>query len=304
MKSVRFVLTIAVVALLASTAAAQYSLIQNNFNTVNSSFFERQGVNFGFNIHGGGNVIGIGPDGQPTPNGDIQFRQGSFGATLPAFGNASPGAGIQSGFAILGNGGDMFFGFDFSQGSNTTNVSQSPSVVVPNGGIGFMSDTTQRPFVIGLIPVVGNGGYAPRMMSPYGLQRQLPRGGPSRLQHALSSGALDLSKRPTRRERETKEALNELHRARQRAANPLQDKIAAAARSSAGQPVASVAEIRRRQAAGAAAQQKEALSYLSRGQQAERDGKAGVAKIYYRMGLRRASGDVKARLQSKIDALK
>jgi hypothetical protein len=301
-------LAIAAVTLLSSTAAAQYSLIQNNFNTASSSFFERQGVNFGFNIRGGGNVVGIGPDGQPTPNGDIQFRQNGFGATQPAFGGAQPGAGLQSGFAINGNGGSAFFGFDFSQGSNTTNVSQSPSVVVPNGGIGFMSDTTQRPFVISLIPVVGNGGYPLPVMSPfnlpYGAQGQLPRGGPSRLQHALSSGALDLSRRPTRRERETKEALNELNRARQRASNPVQNKIAAAARSSAGQPAASVAEIRRQQAAVAATQQNEALSYLSRGQQAERDGKSGVAKIYYKMGLRRASGDVKARLQSKIDTLK
>ena len=308
MKSVRLLLAVAVVALLTSTAAAQYSLIQNNFNTVNSSFFERMGVNFGFNIRGGGNIVGIGPDGQPTPNGNIQFRQNGFGATQPAFGDATPGAGLQSGFALIGNGGSAFFNFDFSQGSNTTNISQSPSVVVPNGGIGFMSDTTQRPFVISLIPVVGRGGYAPQVMSPYalpyGVQSQLPRGGPSRLQQALSSGALDLSKRPTRRERETKEALNELRRTRQRVANPVQDKIAAAARSSAGQPAASVAEIRRRQAATVATQQNEALSYLSRGQQAEREGKAGVAKIYYKMGLRRASGDVKARLQGKIDAIK
>ena len=236
MKSLRLLLAVAIVTLLTSTAAAQYSLIQNNFNTVGSSFFERQGVNFGFNIRGGGNIVGIGPDGQATPNGDIQFRQGSFGGAQPAFGNATPGAGLQFGFAIRGGGGDMFFNFDFSQGSSTTNVSQSPSVVVPNGGTGFMSDSTMRPFVIGLIPVVGNGGaYIPPVMSPYGLQGRLPRGGPSRLQHALASG-LDLSKRPTRRERETKEALNELHRAR--VTNSVQDKIAAAAKSSAGQPVA------------------------------------------------------------------
>ncbi len=302
MKLLRVLLAVAVVTLLTSTAAAQYSLIQNNFNTVGSSFFERQGVNFGFNIRGGGNIVGIGPDGQATPNGDIQFRQGGFGAAQPAFGNATPGAGLQSGFAIRGSGGDMFFNFDFSQGSSTTNVSQSPSVMVPNGGTGFMSDSTMRPFVIGLIPVVGNGGaYIPPVMSPYGLQGRLPRGGPSRLQHALASG-LDLSKRPTRRERETKEALNELHRAR--VTNSVQDKIAAAAKSSAGQPVASLAEIRRRQAAAAGAKQQEALSYLSRGQQAERAGKAGAAKEYYKMGLRRASGDVKSRLRSKLDAIK
>ena len=304
MKSLSLLLAVAAVTLLTSTAAAQYSLIQNNFNTVGSSFFERQGVNFGFNIRGGGNIVGIGPDGQATPNGDIQFRQGGFGAAQPAFGNATPGAGLQFGFARLGGDVDLFFNFDFSQGSSTTNVSQSPSVVVPNGGTGFMSDSTMRPFVIGLIPVVGNGGaYVPPVMSSYGLQGRLPRGGPSRLQHALASG-LDLSKRPTRRERETKEALNELHRARARVTNSVQDQIAAAAKSSAGQPVASLAEIRRRQAAAASAQQRQALSYLSRGQQAERDGKAGAAKEYYKMGLRRASGDVKSRLRSKLDAIK
>ena len=51
------------------------------FTTLNDSFFERQGVNFGFNLRGadpagGSGVIGLDPTGQPTPNGDLQFRQG------------------------------------------------------------------------------------------------------------------------------------------------------------------------------------------------------------------------------------
>ena len=47
----------------------------------------------------------------------------------------------------------------------------------------------------------------------------------------------------------------------------------------------------------------EAESYFSQGRQAETDGKPGVAKIYYQMAARRASGDLKQQVQARLDAL-
>jgi hypothetical protein len=47
----------------------------------------------------------------------------------------------------------------------------------------------------------------------------------------------------------------------------------------------------------------EADNYFSRGQQAEADGKPSVARIYYQMAARRASGEFKQQVQVRLDAL-
>jgi hypothetical protein len=47
----------------------------------------------------------------------------------------------------------------------------------------------------------------------------------------------------------------------------------------------------------------EADSFFARGQQAEADGKPNVAKIYYQMAVRRATGEVKQQVQARLDAV-
>jgi hypothetical protein len=47
----------------------------------------------------------------------------------------------------------------------------------------------------------------------------------------------------------------------------------------------------------------EADNYFARGQQAEADGKLSVAKVYYQMAVRRASGDIKQQVQARLDSL-
>jgi hypothetical protein len=47
----------------------------------------------------------------------------------------------------------------------------------------------------------------------------------------------------------------------------------------------------------------EAENYFARGQQAEADGKPNVAKIYYQMAARRASGDFKQQVQARLDVV-
>jgi hypothetical protein len=47
----------------------------------------------------------------------------------------------------------------------------------------------------------------------------------------------------------------------------------------------------------------EAESYFARAEQAEADGKTSVAKIYYQMAMRRASGDFKQQVQARLDGL-
>ena len=143
--------------------------IEVRFITISDDFFERIGVDFDFDIDdntvasdgdgfedGGPSVtIGLDPEGQPTADLDLQFSQGSFGATAPLFGGFDPGSAANFGFAILSDI-EAFFVIQALQGSTRTNIMQSPKVTLFNGQQAYVSDTTQKPFVTSIIPVVGD----------------------------------------------------------------------------------------------------------------------------------------------------
>ncbi len=88
---------------------------------------------------------------------DIPFRQDSFSLAVPQFGgfNAANNPGAQLGFAILSEIEAYFF-ISAAQGDTRTNVLQAPKVTLFNGQQAFVSDTSQSPFVISVIPVVGD----------------------------------------------------------------------------------------------------------------------------------------------------
>jgi hypothetical protein len=69
------------------------------------------------------------------------------------------------------------------------------------------------------------------------------------------------------------------------------------------QTIESVAAIRARKAAAAAAQAGEAAGYLIQAQQAEAEGKPGVAKIYYQMVARRDTGELKRQAEARLAAI-
>jgi general secretion pathway protein D len=159
--------------------------IEVRFIDMSDDFFERIGVDFDFNIRnnsgfGSGNyvdpanpqrifnntpsnTVGIVPaDGQqPTPPNvntnftadlDLPFRQGSFGLSAPQFGLPSDVGSF--GFAILSDI-EAFFMINASQGDRRTNVLQAPKVTLFNGQQASVVDSAFRPFVISVIPVVG-----------------------------------------------------------------------------------------------------------------------------------------------------
>ena len=68
-------------------------------------------------------------------------------------------------------------------------------------------------------------------------------------------------------------------------------------------PVNDLAAEQANRAARQATRADEADSFFARGQQAEADGKPAVAKIYYQMAARRATGDLKQQAQARLDAL-
>ena len=170
--------------------------IEVRFITLNDNFFERIGVSFDFdisdNIDGKGLLFGARQTADPiysspadfTINGgrardvsdqdnqrtvtvgmgapnmfsadlDIPFTQSSFGLAVPQFGGFDATAGAQLGFAILSDIEAYFF-INAAQGDKRSNVLQAPKVTLFNGQQAYVSDTSQSPFVISVIPVVGD----------------------------------------------------------------------------------------------------------------------------------------------------
>lgn len=89
---------------------------------------------------------------------DVPVNQGSYALTVPQFGSVpatAPYGGAQLGFAILSDIEAYFF-LNAAQGDQRSNVLQAPKVTLFNGQQAFVSDTSQSPFVISVIPVVGD----------------------------------------------------------------------------------------------------------------------------------------------------
>jgi len=76
-----------------------------------------------------------------------------------------------------------------------------------------------------------------------------------------------------------------------------------AARGSTGPMSKSLAELRAEHQRDQQARQAEAAQWLQRGRQAESAGKPNVARVYYQMAARRATGELKEEIAACLDAL-
>lgn len=156
--------------------------IEVRFITLSDNFFERIGVDFNVSLDdntGLNNLLPFLPSGTPPqanstlfddsnksvaigwtatgPTGDLDVKltQNSFGSTTPQFGGFDPNSAANFGFAILSDI-EVFFVLQAGQGDQRANILQAPKVTMFNGQFAFVSDTTQRPFVTTVIPVVGD----------------------------------------------------------------------------------------------------------------------------------------------------
>jgi general secretion pathway protein D len=169
--------------------------IEVRFITLNDNFFERLGVDFDFDINDNIDrpfqvfgradpntssayttdfttntgpprdvqdrdqtqsvTVGLGLPDVFSADLDIPFRQGSFQMAVPQFGGFAADAGAQVGFAILSDI-EAFFFINAAQGDRRSNVLQAPKVTLFNGQQAYVSDTSQSPFVVSVIPVVGD----------------------------------------------------------------------------------------------------------------------------------------------------
>jgi general secretion pathway protein D len=155
--------------------------IEVRFITLADNFFERIGVDFDLSLDdntGLMNQFPFLPSGStpqansslfddsnksiaigwtaagPTGDLDLKLTQDFFGSAVPQFGN-DPASVANFGFAILSDI-EVFFLLQAAQGNSRANILQAPKVTLFNGQFAFVSDTTQRPFVTSVIPVVGD----------------------------------------------------------------------------------------------------------------------------------------------------
>jgi general secretion pathway protein D len=159
--------------------------VEVRFIRLTDSFFERIGVDFDFNIEDGTgistnpavpNALVPGAAFEPprasasvgisSPTGladfpnytvdlDMPFRQGGFGFATPQFGGFDANAAGSFGFAILSDI-EAFFLIEAAQGDRRANVLQAPKVTLFNGQQANVIDASFTPFVISVVPVVGD----------------------------------------------------------------------------------------------------------------------------------------------------
>ncbi len=236
----------------ADLASAQYSFIETPFNSASHSFYENIGTAWGVQGRGWFFNFGGGGAGNPAP-----------------FGGFDPNAQANFGTGFRGNGFRGNFRMTAGQGSDSTLTTSTPGVMVPNGGIGFFSDVQQRPFVLGIIPVVGE----PVSPLRWRLDRMAEQGN-----SPIASGASD--------------------------ADPKESSGGgSSSTSSASRGDLSVAAIKAEQAAEDAAKAAEVAELLAKARELEAAGKTASAKIHYRRAALRATGKVQQEIAAKIREL-
>lgn len=234
-----------------ATVGAQMVTVQSPMQRNGASFYEYSHI--GWSIQ--------------NPHYFIRFNGG--GAT-PPFGGFQPNAGLNGGFAV----GNTRMIFGFGQGASLTSTSETPILTTTNGYPGYIFVGRDRPFVTGVVPVVGGGG---------GFASVAPMGP---LQARMATGQLR-----TERGRIVPAGLDD-------AGIPPAPEPAAGELAGVGAPPATRPSEPRPTSALSAAQ------YLERGEAAEKDGKQGVAKIYYQLAATKGDALIKAKATQRLDALK
>ncbi len=316
MRSVRILLAamLCTLSVAASESPAQQVTVSTPYHALNDSFFENIGTSWGLR----GNNWFLNVNGSPMQ-------------AAPQFGGFDPSAGVNTGWSFGGNGFNGFFNLAGAQGYRQSFTSQTPSVTLMNGQTGWISDSSQSPFVIGYIPVVGGipmvpAPYLPQTYpgSPMAPMFQPATQGNHRVQAMLQQLANQDQSDGSERAWQPAAAAPRPAPAQpppapagdgldlvgagtaSAAASPdrAAQQLAAAQSSSAGRAVPSVAEARRLHQLEQNSEDDEAKVLFERGQTAEEGGKLGAAKVYYQMAAQRAQGTLGDQIQARLNALR
>jgi hypothetical protein len=284
---------------------AQQVTVGTPFNTISDSFYESTNLSWGLSGRG------------------WSFRFGGGG--VPAYGGYNPSAAANFGWGFQHGNLNGWFAGSMGQGCRRGIVSQTPSITLTDGVPGYVSDSSQSPFVMGVVPVVGNCptfNGAPTLAS---LNPTLP---PPVLPNSRAAEAWQNAVAGAQAQRDAAEAQQVVAQANRAANRPaerrgekpdLQDDLVlmgpaaqdaaqdnpgaslkASGESSAARPAPSVAEARRRYEAEQAEAGPQVVEYLERARHAEAMGKPAVARQYYQMAYRRASGSQRDEIRAKL----
>lgn len=270
-------LVAAVVVFLLGVVCALPTEAQQVYTTVplvnsRDSFYESFGTDWGFSHRG--------------RNGYFFFNRGGAGTGIPAFGGYDPNAAARFGFGSRGFGGSFYFNGWASQGSNRTITSTAPSLMLQNGGLGFVQDLSVRPFVTDLSPVIGSSAVSPVEEKLDRLRQEAAVANP---QSQPTDAALLLGSH---------------------ADKPLASNVAASAPlhssgSSAERGDVSLAEIRHQQASQVKSDLTEEIRKLiETAQLAEAAGRNGAARIRYQQAAAKATGELRKALLAKCESLR
>ncbi|HRX79173.1 MAG: hypothetical protein H6821_12910 [Planctomycetaceae bacterium] len=260
-----------IVAALALTSVCNAQQVYSTAPLVNysDSYYESFGTDWGFSHR--------------SRNGYMFFNRGGANTAIPAFGGYDPNAVARFGVGSRGSNGSFYFNAWAGQGSNRSVTSTAPGLMLQNGGQGFVQDISVRPFVTGLIPVVGN-----RSVSP--VEERLER---LRQEAALANP----NSQPS-------DAELLLANPEEQSLSINQSATSTPGRSSAERGDISLAEIRRLQAARPTSDPAEELNQLIESAQfAEASGRSGAARIRYQQAAAKASGELKRALLAKYESL-
>ena len=254
---------------LAAPVQAQQTMVTLPSHRINDGFFER---------------IGVGWHWESTrPGRKMFFNYPGLNSAVPFFGGWDPGTDARFGFA--GRKGNTRFGFNMAlqQGNSRTMMSSAPSVMIPNGGSGWISSTTLRPFVTGWSPVVGQQTYSP-WRAPIARPAWLNERTISQVRRSASRASTTREEAPLRLSS---------------APPPTNSTI-----TTATQGASSLSEIRRQQLLVDEARLQQVEELMERARGAEAAGKLGVARIYYQQAANRSSGELKRLLLERERELK
>lgn len=250
-----------------TNVAAQQTTVTTPFQQNGSSFYEGIGTQWG-------------------ASGPGWFFQFGGPPVRPPFAAGDPNGGAAFGGGFRNGNTSGYFRLFADQGSSTTSGGSSPSVTIPNGGYGFLSDAVQRPFVFGVVPVVGDAE-SPLVERLSRLQQERAAGITSPKSQSVDEGDLVIGDASA-------------ERASGGTGGGMRGGPSTAERGDL-----SVAEIRERKRLEEFAQQKVLDDLVAKADQLVRDGKPGVARTYLKMAERKAfTDDQRLAIAKRLEMLK
>ncbi len=282
-----------------SHAIAQQMTIHTPFRTASDSFFEQSGISWSGNYRG------------------VNFSFGGGALAAPPFGGAQPGAGLSTNFGFAGKDGQINFAINYGSGYRQSFTTQTPSVTIMNGQTGSISDTSQTPFVISVIPVVGAFPAGPPMLPPPDDSSGIDPRVQAMMQvrtdaqdHAAAQAAAQAQAGGPVQPLPAPPMPNNMAPRNNKPAEPVPaaldagdaaaERLNAAQQSTAGRPAPSVAEAKRLHQQEQAAADEEMSALMVRAQALEEDGKSTVAKIYYQRIVKHGSGPLQQQAKQKL----